>query len=99
MVTTSQSIPKESKVLISYLDKFGTETKLQSFNSKGILKDPGILRKGLFLTKINFFTLKMSCRYLSTIGDYAKDGGPGVPGLLCGFYHEPLRSLIVKKVQ
>ena len=31
------------------------------------------------------------------IDDYAKDGGPGVPSLICGFYREPLRSLIVKK--
>ena len=33
------------------------------------------------------------------IDDYAKDGGPGVPWLLCSFYHEPPRSLIVKEVQ
>ena len=28
-VTTSHSIPKESKALISFLNKLGTETKLQ----------------------------------------------------------------------
>ena len=28
-----------------------------------------------------------------------KDGGPGVPLLLCSFYHEPMRSLSVKEVQ
>ena len=33
------------------------------------------------------------------IDDYAKDDGPGVVSLLCSFYHEPLRSLIVKEVQ
>ena len=47
MVTRGHSIPKESKALISFLNKLGTETKLQSFNLKGILKDPGILRKGV----------------------------------------------------
>ena len=31
--------------------------------------------------------------------DYAKDGGPGEVLLVCCFYHEPLRSLIVKEVQ
>ena len=31
--------------------------------------------------------------------DYAKDGGLGEVWLLCSFYHEPLRSLIVKEVQ
>ena len=31
--------------------------------------------------------------------DYAKDGGPGEVWLLCSFYHESLRSLIVKEVQ
>ena len=36
--------------------------------------------------------------WLLTIDDYAKDGGPGVVRLLCSFYHEPLRSLIVKEV-
>ena len=35
----------------------------------------------------------------STVDDYAKDGGPEVVWLLCSFYHEPLRSLTVKKVQ
>ena len=29
-------MPKESKVLISFLNKLGTETKLQSFNLKDI---------------------------------------------------------------
>ena len=38
MVTTGHSIPKESKALISFLNKFGTEMKLQSFNLKDILK-------------------------------------------------------------
>ena len=33
------------------------------------------------------------------IDDYAKDSGPGVVRLLCSFYREPLRSLIVKEVQ
>ena len=33
------------------------------------------------------------------IDDYAKDGGLEKVWLLCGFYHEPLRSLIVKEVQ
>ena len=33
------------------------------------------------------------------INDYAKDGGPGEVWLLCSFYHEPLRALIVKEVQ
>ena len=37
-VTTSQSTSKESKALISFLNKLGTETKLQSFNLKDILK-------------------------------------------------------------
>ena len=32
------------------------------------------------------------------MGDYAKDGGPGVVWLMCSFYHEPLRFLIVKEV-
>ena len=31
--------------------------------------------------------------------DYAKDGGPGEIGLLCSFYHESLRSLILEKGQ
>ena len=34
-----------------------------------------------------------------SIDDYAKNGGPGMVRLLCSFYHEPLRSLIVKEVQ
>ena len=29
---------------------------------------------------------------VNSTDDYAKDGRPGVPGLLCSFYHEPLRS-------
>ena len=33
------------------------------------------------------------------IDDYAEDVGPGEVGLLCSFYHEPLRSLVVKEVQ
>ena len=36
---------------------------------------------------------------ISVIDDYAKDGGPGEVWLLCSFYHDPLRSLIVKEVQ
>ena len=32
------------------------------------------------------------------IDNYGKDGGPGVVRLLCSFYHEDLRSLIVKEV-
>ena len=47
MVTTGHSIPKESKALISFLNKLGTEAKLQSFNLKDILKDLGILCKGV----------------------------------------------------
>ena len=35
---------------------------------------------------------------IGTIDDYAKDGEPGVLWLLCSFYHEPLRTLIVKEV-
>ena len=30
--------------------------------------------------------------------DYAEDGGQGEVWLLCSFYLEPLRSLIVKKL-
>ena len=37
-VMTSHSIPKESKALISFLNKLGTETKLQSLNLNDILK-------------------------------------------------------------
>ena len=40
-------------------------------------------------------------QYLSipfAIDDYAKDGRPEVVWLLCSFYREPLRSLIVKEV-
>ena len=53
-VFTSHSIPKESKALICFLNKTGTEMKLQSFNLNDILKDFEILRKdvlffGLFL--------------------------------------------------
>ena len=33
------------------------------------------------------------------IDDYAKDGEPGEVWLLCSFYQEFLRSLIVKEVQ
>ena len=33
------------------------------------------------------------------IDDYAKDGGPEEVCLSCRFYHESLRSLIVKEVQ
>ena len=33
-----------------------------------------------------------------SIDDYATDGEPGVVSLLCSFYREPLRSLIVKEV-
>ena len=36
---------------------------------------------------------------ISTIDNYAKYGGPGVVRHLCSFYHEPLCSLIVKRVQ
>ena len=35
---TSHSIPKESKALISFLNKLGTERKLQSFNLNDLLK-------------------------------------------------------------
>ena len=38
-------------------------------------------------------------RLYLTIDDYAKDGGPAVILLLCSFYREPFRSLIVKEVQ
>ena len=37
-VTTSHSIPKESKALISFLNELGTKTKLQCFNLNDILK-------------------------------------------------------------
>ena len=33
------------------------------------------------------------------IDNYAKDDEPGEVWLLCSFYHESLRSLIVKEVQ
>ena len=37
-LTTSRSIPKDLKALISFLNELGTEMKLQSFNLKDILK-------------------------------------------------------------
>ena len=37
-VTPNHSIPKESKALLSFLNRFGTETKLQSFSLKDIFK-------------------------------------------------------------
>ena len=46
-VITSHSIPKESKALISILNKLGTETKLQSFNLNDILKGFRILPEGI----------------------------------------------------
>ena len=52
MVIMRHSIPKESKALISFLNKLGTKTKLQSFNSKDILKDLGILRKGEYYMEL-----------------------------------------------
>ena len=59
MVTTCYSIPKEPKALISFLNKFGTETKRQSFSRKDILKELAILRKGvsfgIILPKIDQF--------------------------------------------
>ena len=34
----------------------------------------------------------------NAVDDYAKDGGLRVVWLVCSFYREPLRSLIVKEV-
>ena len=44
---SGHSIPKESKALIYFLYKFGAEKKLQRFNLKDIVKDLGVLRKGV----------------------------------------------------
>ena len=41
-------------------------------------------------------TVKQVDAAMDAIDEYAKDGGPGVFLLLCTFYREPSRSLIVK---
>ena len=50
-------------------------------------------------TSIVLITLLSEYLFDDITDDYAKDGGPGVVRLLCSFYSEPLRSLIVKEVQ
>ena len=64
------------------------------FNTHGMSKKSEFI--AVVCTMINF--KNTSYNLPAIIDDYEKDGGPGVPRLLCSFYHEPLRSLIVKEV-
>ena len=54
--------------------------------------------KQLRVLSILYKMVRLLDHNMIPIDNYAKDGGPGVVWLLCSFYHEHLRSLILKEV-